>query len=74
MFHLFIKVINIGIGTKHFIQPEANNSVFSPIAGEQCVRCGASPVGWRGSVGETACAALPSKRHAGVCWCAMVAI
>lgn len=28
MFHLFIKVINIEIGTKRFTQPETKNSLF----------------------------------------------
>lgn len=30
MFHLFIKVINIEIGTKRFTQPETKNSFFFP--------------------------------------------
>lgn len=74
MFHLFIKVINTEIGTKHFIQSEANNSVFSPIADDRSVRCRVSPAGWRGSPGETACAALQWKRYAGICWRATVVI
>lgn len=35
MLHLFIKVINIEIGTKHFIQPE---TIFSQLAEEQAAR------------------------------------
>lgn len=49
MFHLFIKVINIEVGTKHLTQPETSSSVSSPAADEQFepqgVSCGE---GWLG--------------------------
>lgn len=54
MLHLFIKAINIEIGTKHFIQPE---TIFSQLAEEQAARRRASlvPLGYgkgtRGFVG-----------------------
>lgn len=39
--HLFIKAINIEIGTKHFIQPQ---TIFSQLAEEQAARLRASLV------------------------------
>lgn len=73
MFHLFIKVINIEIGTKLFIQPDTNSSVFSPVADEQSEAQGVS-CGLEGLLGEAAGAARRWERHAGVRWHAMVVI
>lgn len=47
MFHLFIKVINIEIGTKRFTQPETKNCLFFLSSPAAPWEFRVSPPGWK---------------------------